>query len=171
MKNHQKRLAALVQWLRENSDKQTTGILRLRDCFCFEGAMCEVYRKVTRHGKWEGDCFNLDNHTSFSLSPTRVDNYFGARRVKVGMDNYSSIGVNDSLRLTFPQIADLIEVQWAEPLPKKENRMAGWYIVHFKDWGGEKRKVVIYANNKTDAEIRVVAKNTKSSVEKVEIMK
>lgn len=49
--------------------------------------------------------------------------------------------------------------------------MAGWYIVRLKDWRGEKKEEVVYANNKTDAEIKVVAHNTKSSVEKVEVMK
>lgn len=115
MTRHQERLAVLVQWLRDNSDKQITGALRSKDCFCFEGAMCEVYRKRTHHGRWLADGFNLYDSYSFSLSPKQVDNYFSAGFIVVGNKDYNPTAVNDGLKLTFPQIADLIEVQWAEP--------------------------------------------------------
>lgn len=46
--------------------------LRKGDCFCFEGALCELYRRETGRGNWCGHAFDLDGRMNSTSLPPAV---------------------------------------------------------------------------------------------------
>lgn len=87
--------------------------------FCCLGVACDIYRQETGNGEWQSPFefeeddtyFMLDGQLYQSLPPTKVDDYFGIDPIyhKPEFDLPKFITMNDEDKLTFEQIADVIE--------------------------------------------------------------
>ena len=101
-----------VDVLRNGKYLQGRGALkqgRLSFSYCGLGVACEIYRKEFG-GTWEGEAFRTG--TSFatkSLPPDEVLKWLGISKITA---QYLA-KANDSLRLSFHEIADLIELNFS----------------------------------------------------------
>lgn len=106
--------AAWVKWLREHPDRQGFGQLKSRDGkVCVLGALCEV---ATEHGlslvyRELADVVSIDGHILDLPGPVANWADLYDRRVKFGEGAALLCSLNDIGRLTFSQLADLIEEQ------------------------------------------------------------
>jgi hypothetical protein len=103
-----------VEDLRQNPDLKTTGKLKRGDKFCCLGRLCEVYRKETGKGEWDGnDNFILQiNELKFFgdvLLPLEVIEWAGLSSDDPQIEENPLTDLNDAGILTFPDIADLID--------------------------------------------------------------
>jgi hypothetical protein len=116
------RLRLWVEALRSGNYAQTMHKLRDDDGFCCLGVMCDVFMRETGQGKWEDTAyrlvFELDSVAKESLPQAQVLEWFGFFEAytelptDAGLCNIEFVTLNDDLKLSFGQIADLIEWNW-----------------------------------------------------------
>ena len=101
------RRKALIKALPEM--KQTFHALRVNNedgsCFCIQGAMCEVYRKLRKTGSWNDEQFYYNGDSYTAEAPQQVLNYFGIS----GMTADRFLDWNDRIKLPFKQFAEKIK--------------------------------------------------------------
>lgn len=112
-KNRQKWIDAL----RSGKYKQGRGTLKDGDSFCCLGVLCDVYAKTRRYNGWDshGTFFDKSfaNNSDVDLITPVMDwvgmtNSGGTYYTKKGKGN-SLMGLNDESKLSFKQIANVIE--------------------------------------------------------------
>lgn len=86
--------------------------------YCALGVLCNIYKKETGKGKWNGLAFETENSESCIMLPISVKNWAGLNREspKLMFDGAyrELIGLNDGDSeepLSFKEIANLIEKQ------------------------------------------------------------
>jgi hypothetical protein len=107
--------------LRSGDYKQGHGYLRMKDKYCCLGVLCDVYAKETGKGKWEE---RFDKTFDFVHTETGDKNYgvlpeFVRRWAglwsgtgTIRKTNTKSLAIlNDSRRMSFEEIADIIEAK------------------------------------------------------------
>jgi hypothetical protein len=104
------RIQKLIDACNDGTFQQTTGALRLHDCFCISGLACEVYRQDTGKGEWllpyeDGILpFKVGHDRGWICAPEEVLDYFG---FTVCDEGYLQ-GLNDGDKYSFEQIATVI---------------------------------------------------------------
>ena len=95
-----------VAALRSGEFQQATGCLRYGDGYCCLGVACELYRRETGEGEWDGKNFFLGQHASL---PRDIKNALQLRRSDGHFNNKHRLADMNDSGCTFAEIADLIE--------------------------------------------------------------
>lgn len=105
-----------VDALRSGEYKQARNTLRKGESFCCLGVLCDLVRDEVE-GEWSGDLFAmLESGKQSNVNPPQsVVRYAGIRNddplVEFKNKQYCLTALNDTEKLSFAQIADLIEAQ------------------------------------------------------------
>ena len=96
-----------IEDLRANPELKGKRQLRDGELFCVMGRLCEVYRKETGNGEWEGDQFL--GH--FTAMPQKVLEWAGIEEPygDLVLNGENIARINDNTETTFPEMADMIE--------------------------------------------------------------
>lgn len=114
--------AKWIEALRGGEYQQGKGFLKSKEGFCCLGVLCDVYSKETGQGKWSerrpGDNADFYFQSHCATLPEEVEKWadlpYGANG-PTGIksrdeDRYLTlVDLNDGLKLTFDQIADVIQ--------------------------------------------------------------
>jgi hypothetical protein len=111
--NHQVKQLWL-EALRSGEYEQGTVVLKSKNAFCCLGVLCDIHRKVTSNGQWRP----VSGHSFYAYDTGGIGCHLPPRDVvswaELDADNpYVGVGqiscINDVDRLSFLEIADLIE--------------------------------------------------------------
>jgi hypothetical protein len=101
----------LLYALRSGENRQTFGSLRTEDTeggrYCLVGLACEVYRKVTSTGEWNGEYFKLDGVLYGGFPPHKVMQWYGFTMEEVDV----LISRNDE-EISFADLATHLEFEY-----------------------------------------------------------
>lgn len=101
-----------VKALRSEKYKQGHGHLRVDTFYCCMGVLCDLHAKANKK-KWKRGNISLDYDGGTQFLSGNVMLWAGLENcdpfVKYGRNRYSLSNLNDGKKLTFPQIADIIE--------------------------------------------------------------
>lgn len=125
---HRARIQMLVDALRSGKYNQGTRALRNEYGYCCLGVACELYRKTTRHGKWEkveGTSrykFAVGNKEEEGYLLKNISRWFGFGGeqnplLTLGKEciNQKASLLNDDYRMPFARIADAFESTYLKP--------------------------------------------------------
>lgn len=115
----------LQEWvkdLRSGAFPQGVGRLRSEAGYCCLGVACETYRRVTGKGEWKtydnvpssmNMYFNAGESSAGDVLPQEVREWLGFKQANPMFDVHGELTrasmMNDSLQMTFAEIADVIE--------------------------------------------------------------
>lgn len=104
-----------VEALRSGNYTQTSNALRDNQGYCCLGVACDVFRKKTKHGRWDDDVFVIGDMAEDGVLPDRVANWLGLDVnpiINPGgrlSEEQTASSCNDELCWNFNQIADAVE--------------------------------------------------------------
>ena len=106
----------LVAMLRSGEYRQIYEQLANEDGFCVKGLMCEAYRlEFPQDLEWDKSNSRRYKFDGLSVTaPRKVAKYFGLIMVKYDGGRYSLINLNDAFKLTFYEVANIIENELRE---------------------------------------------------------
>ncbi len=110
--------ARWVKALRSGKYKKTTSVLKNDDCFCVMGVLCDLYVR-SKEGKenkatWNEDGYIcVNNESSCAVAPAIVLKWADLQDIRVSINGIGHpitiMGLNDSGKKSFKQLADIIE--------------------------------------------------------------
>lgn len=113
---HKTRIRKWIAALRSGTYKQGMGQLKNGDAYCCLGVACDLYRKVTRKGRWEKDrcaeteAFRLGSKGhAFNLPGFVADWLFGKSLCHPIIMDIQFTYLNDTKCWNFTEIAAVIE--------------------------------------------------------------
>ena len=89
--------------------KQTSEVLQDSSGFCCLGVACDVYMKETGKGEWIVEDSRKVFLDSITRLPDEVKNWFGFSTKYGDYDDGMLTKLNDDERLSFSEIADIID--------------------------------------------------------------
>jgi hypothetical protein len=96
--------------LRDPLAKQCRGKMKRNQAFCPWGVLCDIFSRECGQGEWEDDLFVLDRAKFEGFPPDEAFEWAGIDiRKSIYADN-SLVELNDIAKLSFVEIADIIEV-------------------------------------------------------------
>ena len=109
------RIRAWIKALRSGKYKQGVGELHNDGRFCCLGVLCDLYRKSTKDGYWteDGFVYGYESVAAYGLPPI-VQAWAGVTNENPSICTdaaLTAVDANDSLEMTFDQIADKLEAE------------------------------------------------------------
>lgn len=113
--------AKWLKALRSGKYKQGDSYLRRKDgTYCCLGVLCDIYKKETGEGHWDGSRFNVGSYGNSEIPPSKVAEWAGLEdsNPKVSVPKKGSFGLtflNDGdedekiKKHSFKEIANIIE--------------------------------------------------------------
>lgn len=96
--------------LRSGKYQQGRQALRVGDTFCCLGVLCELHAEQTGH-EWGGDGMSDPTYLGdYEMLPEQVRAWAGLDTINPRIRGWKLSALNDEEELSFPEIADLIEV-------------------------------------------------------------
>lgn len=118
-----RRLRLWINALRSGKYKQTRQTLHNKydNTYCCLGVSCDIYRKHTKKGRWDGHIFVTSNmYRNSTELPLSVSRWFGLPDHNPELtEGVSCISANDNEKWSFKKIASAVEECYLKPLLAK----------------------------------------------------
>lgn len=104
---------AWIKALRNGKYRQGRERLRTKKGFCCLGVLCDLHSKTLKRSQWHSSQYGNNVFWSYGTTaeylPKSVQRWAGLREYDPTVGSTSLAGANDSRKLNFKKIADLIE--------------------------------------------------------------